>query len=54
LALLAEGCCIPRLLKRGDLAPQPGTALIWESWLRHEAPPNAANSERIPVSFNYA
>ncbi|WP_298742836.1 TIGR02466 family protein [uncultured Brevundimonas sp.] len=36
------------------LAPKPGTVLIWESWLRHEVPPNAAKGERISVSFNYA
>ncbi|WP_298126835.1 TIGR02466 family protein [Brevundimonas sp.] len=36
------------------LAPRPGTILMWESWLRHEVPPNAAKSERISVSFNYA
>jgi len=31
-----------------------GTVLIWESWLRHEVPANAAKAERISVSFNYA
>lgn len=36
------------------LAPRPGTVLMWESWLRHEVPPNAAKSERISISFNYA
>ncbi len=35
------------------LAPQPGTVLMWESWLRHEVPANAARSERISISFNY-
>jgi uncharacterized protein (TIGR02466 family) len=35
------------------LQPQPGTVLMWESWLRHEAPANAARSERISISFNY-
>jgi uncharacterized protein (TIGR02466 family) len=35
------------------LQPQPGTVLMWESWLRHEVPMNAARSERISVSFNY-
>lgn len=33
--------------------PKPGTLLLWESWLRHEVPLNAADSERISVSFNY-
>lgn len=36
------------------LTPQPGTILMWESWLRHEVPPNGARSERISISFNYA
>jgi uncharacterized protein (TIGR02466 family) len=35
------------------LQPEPGAVLMWESWLRHEVPPNAAKSERISVSFNY-
>jgi uncharacterized protein (TIGR02466 family) len=35
------------------LAPQPGTVILWESWLRHEVPANQARSERISVSFNY-
>ncbi|WP_369061003.1 TIGR02466 family protein [Caulobacter sp. 73W] len=33
--------------------PEPGTILMWESWLRHEVPANAAKTERISVSFNY-
>ena len=36
------------------LAPRAGTVLMWESWLRHEVPMNAAKSERISISFNYA
>jgi len=36
------------------LAPRAGTVLMWESWLRHEVPPNAAKAERISISFNYA
>jgi len=36
------------------LTPGPGTVLMWESWLRHEVPPNAAKAERISISFNYA
>jgi uncharacterized protein (TIGR02466 family) len=35
------------------LQPEPGTVLMWESWLRHEVPANAAKRERISVSFNY-
>jgi uncharacterized protein (TIGR02466 family) len=36
------------------MKPDPGTVLLWESWLRHEVPVNEAESERISVSFNYA
>ena len=36
------------------LAPAEGTVLMWESWLRHEVPPNAAKAERVSISFNYA
>jgi uncharacterized protein (TIGR02466 family) len=35
------------------LAPEAGTLLMWESWLRHEVPFNAARGKRISVSFNY-
>lgn len=35
------------------LEPKPGTVLMWESFLRHEVPPNAAEDVRISVSFNY-
>ena len=36
------------------LTPAPGTVFLWESWLRHEVPPNGARAERISISFNYA
>ena len=36
------------------LVPQPGTVLMWESWLRHEVPANRARTDRISISFNYA
>ena len=35
------------------VAPQAGDLLLWESWLRHEVPPNRAASSRISVSFNF-
>ena len=35
------------------LQPEPGSVLMWESWLRHEVPANRARKERISVSFNY-
>lgn len=36
------------------IIPEPGTILLWESWLRHEVPANSAKSVRISVSFNYS
>jgi uncharacterized protein (TIGR02466 family) len=30
-----------------------GNVVLFESWLRHEVPPNQAGSERVSVSFNY-
>jgi uncharacterized protein (TIGR02466 family) len=36
------------------LDPTPGTVVLFESWLRHEVPPNQARDDRISVSFNYA
>jgi uncharacterized protein (TIGR02466 family) len=35
------------------VTPSPGLVVMWESWLRHEVPPNAAKTERISISFNY-
>jgi uncharacterized protein (TIGR02466 family) len=34
--------------------PEAGTALFWESWLRHEVMPNQSEAARISVSFNYS
>lgn len=36
------------------IAPTAGTVVLWESWLRHEVPRNAAKQDRISISFNYA
>jgi len=30
-----------------------GKVVLFESWLRHEVPPNLVASERISISFNY-
>jgi len=30
-----------------------GTVVLFESWLRHEVPPNRVNSERVSISFNF-
>ena len=36
-----------------EITPATGIVLLWESWLRHEVPPNNASRERISLSFNY-
>ncbi len=30
-----------------------GNVVLFESWLRHEVPPNQADGERVSISFNY-
>lgn len=36
------------------VAPKTGEVLMWESFVRHEVPPNTAKRARISISFNYA
>jgi uncharacterized protein (TIGR02466 family) len=36
------------------LTPKAGEVLMWESFIRHEVPANAAKKPRISISFNYA
>ena len=31
-----------------------GSLVLFESWLRHEVPPNPVSDERVSVSFNYS
>jgi len=31
-----------------------GHVVLFESWLRHEVPPNLVDAERVSVSFNYS
>jgi uncharacterized protein (TIGR02466 family) len=44
---------------RGDnqrfisIAPSAGEVVMFESWMRHEVPPNPAKKNRLSVSFNY-
>jgi uncharacterized protein (TIGR02466 family) len=33
---------------------EAGRFVLFESWLRHEVPPNTARSERVSISFNYS
>jgi uncharacterized protein (TIGR02466 family) len=47
--------------RRADAAQQAwvrmpvsaGTVLLFESWLRHEVPPNPVAAERVSISFNF-
>lgn len=36
-----------------SIAPQVGDVVLFESWIRHEVPPNQSHSPRISISFNY-
>ena len=36
-----------------ELQPRDGDVALWESWLRHEVPPNRSREERVSISFNY-
>lgn len=33
--------------------PKPGTVVLFESWMRHEVPPNLSAKDRVSISFNY-
>jgi uncharacterized protein (TIGR02466 family) len=33
---------------------EAGNVILFESWLRHEVPPNRVAEERISISFNFA
>lgn len=35
------------------VAAEVGKVVLFESWLRHEVPPNPIAAERISISFNY-
>ncbi len=37
-----------------SLQPRPGVLYLWESWLRHEVPPNQSSQARVSISFNYS
>lgn len=36
-----------------EIKPKAGTLILFESWIKHEVPPNRGREERISVSFNY-
>jgi len=37
-----------------SLPAKEGNFVLFESWLRHEVPPNRSKKDRISISFNYA
>lgn len=36
-----------------SIEPQAGQVILFESWMRHEVPPNPVSQDRVSVSFNY-
>lgn len=36
-----------------SIQPQAGQIVLFESWMRHEVPPNQSKEDRISLSFNY-
>jgi uncharacterized protein (TIGR02466 family) len=32
---------------------EAGNVVLFESWLRHEVPPNSSSKDRVSISFNY-
>jgi len=36
-----------------QLNPKNGRLVLFESWVKHEVPPNLSSQERIRISFNY-
>ncbi len=37
-----------------SVSPKEGEFVLFESWVRHEVPPNSSHSARISISFNYS
>lgn len=37
-----------------EVVPKAGGFVLFESWLRHEVPPNNSDKPRVSVSFNYS
>jgi uncharacterized protein (TIGR02466 family) len=31
-----------------------GQVVLFESWLRHEVPPNPSSADRVSISFNFS
>ena len=43
----------PELQPWVTIPARAGQVVLFESWLRHEVPPNASARERVSISFNY-
>jgi uncharacterized protein (TIGR02466 family) len=37
-----------------EIRPRAGSFVLFESWLRHEVPPNDSLQPRVSISFNYS
>ena len=44
----------PELKPWVTIPAKAGHLVLFESWLRHEVPPNTAAGERVSISFNYS
>lgn len=45
--------CRPENRQFVEYPAEAGNVVLFESWLRHEVPPNPVAAERVSVSFNY-
>lgn len=55
MAALPKKANISQLRKNFvEIKPDDGDLLLFESWMRHEVPPNPSKEDRISVSFNYS
>jgi light-regulated signal transduction histidine kinase (bacteriophytochrome) len=59
----ANEACLREMLEREPLAgsalyaftlpARAGRVILFESWLRHEVPPNTVAAQRVSISFNF-
>jgi uncharacterized protein (TIGR02466 family) len=45
--------CRPESRPWVTVPAEAGTVVLFESWLRHEVPPNPVAAERVSISFNF-
>ena len=46
--------CRPEHRAWQTIKAEAGKVVLFESWLRHEVPPNPLKAERVSISFNYS